>query len=824
MARKKSAPDWPAPRFPNRTFALASNLQTEGVKKFIEEEGGQVVSAVSASLDYLITGYPQGNRKTPEEKQARELNKKGAAIHVLSEQQFYTLLLPDREEALLLLEAGEKGRQRWQALWNTWNFVRTKMDFSGLDLRGKNLSRCQLQTLILDGADLRNANLSGCALPELKEVKLDGAHLPWASFSRASGCSFTKADASQAHINPAVFTGCDFTGAVLHKLGGMFSQITDCVFRKVDLREAGLERSQLRQTDFTEANLSGAELGQCVFDGVRFRGTKLVGAKLAGTRFVKADLSNADLRGAFLMGADLSGAVIDGANFEGANLADANLAGLDLAKARGLDPAAMTGKGKAGPQIAALEQVVRQSQRVSLVVTATLPSGGYVILQVDASKYGVAGYHTVYREKSSDGRPGDGSTIPACMLHLANLYWRGTLQFDSVEVKAKNCPMGGRDLKKLALAAWCEAFGIETSTPDAVEQQRQEVDTLREEMLAELRSGPTGVGKWNRRESADRKRAGAFRRVDLSAAKLDGADLEGLDLEGATFEKASLRKATLGQRGNFRKVNFRGADLREAGCVIAPFSGSDFTAAVMKKALLCVSTFSSCLFREADLEGADFGHSDVRGADFSGANLAGIRWEQTKYDERTRWPNGFQPPEGLVWRGKGPDPRIAQAIRSLPASGPLDFPTFLERLRENTDSARLARAFAMLKADRFQLFADVKSDSLVGVVKSQTDRELVYSCRLAADGTFACCTQNLKPCGGLGGALCKHLLVLIVGLTRSGALDPAAVDRWVQASRLRKPELDREAMSDVFLKYKGAEAGEVDWRPTETLPEDYYAL
>jgi hypothetical protein len=31
-------------------------------------------------------------------------------------------------------------------------------------------------------------------------------------------------------------------------------------------------------------------------------------------------------------------------------------------------------------------------------------------------------------------------------------------------------------------------------------------------------------------------------------------------------------------------------------------------------------------------------------------------------------------------------------------------------------------------------------------------------------------------------------------------------------------------MSATFLRYKGAEAGEVDWRPTETIPEDYYTL
>jgi hypothetical protein len=31
-------------------------------------------------------------------------------------------------------------------------------------------------------------------------------------------------------------------------------------------------------------------------------------------------------------------------------------------------------------------------------------------------------------------------------------------------------------------------------------------------------------------------------------------------------------------------------------------------------------------------------------------------------------------------------------------------------------------------------------------------------------------------------------------------------------------------MGEIFIKYKGAEAGEVDWRPTETMPEDYYAV
>ncbi|MCI0357643.1 MAG: hypothetical protein L0211_04045, partial [Planctomycetaceae bacterium] len=129
-----------------------------------------------------------------------------------------------------------------------------------------------------------------------------------------------------------------------------------------------------------------------------------------------------------------------------------------------------------------------------------------------------------------------------------------------------------------------------------------------------------------------------------------------------------------------------------------------------------------------------------------------------------------------------------------------------------------------LKADTFKLFAEVTPDHVIGVIKSQTDPDLVYSCRLGSNGVFACCTQNLNICGGLRGAICKHLLVLLVGLSKAGQLDPATADAWIAASASQKPILDKDVMSEAFLRYKGAEAGEVDWRPTETIPEDYYAM
>jgi hypothetical protein len=154
----------------------------------------------------------------------------------------------------------------------------------------------------------------------------------------------------------------------------------------------------------------------------------------------------------------------------------------------------------------------------------------------------------------------------------------------------------------------------------------------------------------------------------------------------------------------------------------------------------------------------------------------------------------------------------------------IDLKGFVSRLNSSVDESRMAKVTKMLRADRFELFSEVDGEHVTGVVKSQTDGDLVYACRLQASGDFCCCTQNLNVCGGLRGALCKHLLVLIIGLAQSGTLDPAQANAWATASRKKKPVLDSDGMSTVFIKYKGAQAGEVDWRPTETIPEDYYAL
>ena len=171
-----------------------------------------------------------------------------------------------------------------------------------------------------------------------------------------------------------------------------------------------------------------------------------------------------------------------------------------------------------------------------------------------------------------------------------------------------------------------------------------------------------------------------------------------------------------------------------------------------------------------------------------------------------------------------PAPSATPAPAAKGPPKPIDFSGFMSRLERVTDSAKLNKATAMLKAETFRLHAKVEADHLVGVVKSQTNPDLVYSCRLGSDGKYGCGTQNLRACGGLQGSPCKHLLVLIVGLAKVGDLDPAVAHDWTQAARGKLPVFDKDALSETFLKYRGAEAGEIDWRPTETIPEDFYAM
>lgn len=332
---------------------------------------------------------------------------------------------------------------------------------------------------------------------------------------------------------------------------------------------------------------------------------------------------------------------------------------------------------------------------------------------------------------------------------------------------------------------------------------------LREQLLRELRGGAEGVSRWNARSLGERQAAGPFDGMDLRGADLAGVDLASLDFHGANFARSTLTSAWL-LECNLEQATFSGANLDQAWCPNACLREANLQGASLARANLRGCDCRQASFARANLSGANLDGANLCGADFSSSNLQDVSLTRARYDAHSQFPLAFTPRQAMEWAGDGPPP--------------LAFDLFVKRLREDVDTARLSRALEMLKAERFQLYSQVEEFSLCGVVKSQTDAGVVYSCRLESDGSFSCCSQDLELCLGLRTALCKHVLVLVVGLARSKQIDPARVSRWVTASKACRPTLDKEAMSETFLRYKSAEAGEIDWRPTETIPEDYYAL
>ncbi len=461
------------------------------------------------------------------------------------------------------------------------------------------------------------------------------------------------------------------------------------------------------------------------------------------------------------------------------------------------------------------ELVTESGARLTVRLTQTTNVEGYGIITR-------GGY--LMRDGSVLARSQETTSFEEMMSDVARLSEpHGRLDPSSITSRVTRGKLKGKPLKDLCRAAWCEAFGMEVPSDEELAMARRAgkkpadeatrakasaasakataTRRARRELLELLRDGEDGVQAWNRR-----------REEALALTPFRKAKLAGLDLASARLV-------------HMPEGDFTGADLTKAR-----LNGCDLSKGVFRDAKLTGAVLSG-----ADLRGADLSDADLTGANLSGASLrstvlTGARLDETRLtrvgvDESTVWPEGFEIPEEIRWLGAGPSPaELAALDKARSDAGPIDLETFMKRLENSVDKGPLTKALKMLKKDRFELFVDVDGDALTGVVKSQTDPDLVYACRLGEGGEFGCCTQNLNRCGGLRGGLCKHLLVLVVGLAQAGDADADTMDLWVQRARLHEAFIDQEALGAILLRYKGAQAGEIDWRPAETVPEDFYAF
>jgi hypothetical protein len=349
-------------------------------------------------------------------------------------------------------------------------------------------------------------------------------------------------------------------------------------------------------------------------------------------------------------------------------------------------------------------------------------------------------------------------------------------------------------------------------------------------MLELLRTGPKGVKQfakegfppWLARNVVDRGWLHwfpAWTPLNLSGARLVKLRFDRVHSSRADFSGADLTRSDLAF-GSLPKGNFAGAILRGSRSIELRLIGANLQDADCSNANMHGASLRNARCTNASFADADLSYANLRGADLTGANLTGANLREARYDENTKWPKGFKPTGEMRWMGAGVPP-------TSPKRAAQDIDGLMTRLHGIIDPKRMKRTLDMLKAEKHQLFAEVEATMVRGVIRSQRRSDLVYSCVLTQDGIYSCATPDVKKCMGLLGEPCKHLLVLVIGLTRAGLLDPRTADRWILAAKAKNPRWNKTVqgyVTDSLLKYKGAEAGLVDWRPTETIPEDYYAM
>ena len=753
----------------------------------LETLGATVVDTLDAKVDWMILGRTGfgGAEKAANKLIAND----GAVIESMSESDLIDRLKPTPDEFEALLRAGKPGVERLNAIaslaHNAWTLT-------GLDLQGADLSGLNCFGLTFEGCDLRKATFTGASYLQLVGCRLEGAMI--------LGCHLYK-------LEKCDLSGLDLTaGLYLQPIG---SNLSRCRFAKAHLFRWNFTSMILDEVDFSGAFMREAILTGCALSGVNFAGANLSAANLVG-----ADLRGVNLTNANLEEADLTDAKIDGADFTGANLRIAKLGGLDLSKAKGavLPPPA---KATAGAAVNALAQAAQSAEFVG--------SNAEVVVNGSIERL------SIYFHGSSFSA-GDAYVMPVQASHtdagkawqkVVDKYARGKLDPSSVTVNTRKSTIAKKDLKALALAAWCELF--ETPVPSdedikaAVKAKSEAGQEVYEQWAAKLRSD--GGAEWN---ALSRWPFTKWPALDLSNANLPALRFQSMECREGNFASAQLEKSVF-MHATLVDADFSKAKLGSAMFDQANLAGAKFVGADLSGVTFASASLKNAVFSKAKMINVDLTNADLRGADFTDAKWKDGVLTGAKFDQNTKLPAGVAPTLEMKWVGEGPSPLLA-TLKKMRAKEPLNIEDFMKRLESHSDKSKLDKSLKMLKADRFKLYAQVTDEHLVGVVKSQGDPNLVYSCKLAADGVYGCCTQNLNICGGLRGSLCKHLLVLIVGLTKNGEIDPNLVDTWVLASKSQKPLLDKDAMSATFLRYKGAEAGEVDWRPTETIPEDYYAL
>jgi hypothetical protein len=149
----------------------------------------------------------------------------------------------------------------------------------------------------------------------------------------------------------------------------------------------------------------------------------------------------------------------------------------------------------------------------------------------------------------------------------------------------------------------------------------------------------------------------------------------------------------------------------------------------------------------------------------------------------------------------------------------------MNSIRDVKIPPRVDKAIKMFRKQKNLLYLDKNPEQIKAVIKSQTNPDqLDYAVCISKNGNFFCGTQNLRPCGGLRGKICKHIILALIAAIKSGEANIEEMISWVNKTSSSVPRLNRSAATEIFIRFKLALDGEIEWRPVEIYPEDFMSI
>ncbi len=143
------------------------------------------------------------------------------------------------------------------------------------------------------------------------------------------------------------------------------------------------------------------------------------------------------------------------------------------------------------------------------------------------------------------------------------------------------------------------------------------------------------------------------------------------------------------------------------------------------------------------------------------------------------------------------------------------YESFTRYVSRTFDPQRIVAALESFHKEPIEISYRLKDGELSAVFVPDSKKKRTYLCTWKPRSVYHCCTNSLANCGGLRGAPCKHLLMIIIALAKYKNL-AAELDELLEGFKKQKPTPDRDLAADLFSFHeKGRGCKKLTTKPSD---------